>query len=88
VGKEEAGLGPPVLDWTIAMDDAMCERFGGCTLCGHARQARLVIKHIGPLALAASLCARCDRQDPQQGRLDALLAARYDPQRWDGRSPA
>jgi hypothetical protein len=40
------------------------------------------------LAIATSLCARCDRQDPQQVRLDAPLAARYDPARWEGQRPA
>ena len=64
------------------MDDAMVERFGGCTLCGYGRQARLLIRVSGTHALAVTLCARCDRQDPQQGRLDALLAARYAPQRF------
>jgi hypothetical protein len=40
------------------------------------------------LVVGASLCLRCHKQDPQQVRLDALLAARYDPARWDGRRPA
>jgi hypothetical protein len=71
----------PGLDWTVAVDDALCERFAGCALCGRWPLARLLIRESGTHALAVSLCARCDRQDPQQGRLDALLTERYAPGR-------
>jgi hypothetical protein len=81
-------MGQPGQDWTIAMDDAMVERHSSCGLCGARRRARLLIRARGPLAIAVSLCIRCDRQDPQQVRLEALLAARYDPPRWEDGRPS
>ena len=68
-------------DWLVALDDWLCERFGGCGRCGRWPLARLLIREVHTLAVAASLCARCDRQDPVQLRLDALLRARYEPAR-------
>jgi hypothetical protein len=62
------------------MDDILCERFGGCTGCGGKLLVRAVILTVGDLAVAASPCQRCDREDPAQVRIEALLAARYAPQ--------
>ena len=68
-------------DWTLALDDAMTERWGGCTLCGRWPLEQLVIREVAGLALAVSLCARCWRRDPTCQQVDALLTARYAPGR-------
>jgi hypothetical protein len=73
-----------VADWTIAMDDALTERFSGCSACGRWPPAHVGLHLLDGLALATSVCRRCGAADPQQVALGALLAARYDPRRWDG----
>ena len=65
------------MDWTIATDDLVCERWRTCALCGapHVRWAD--VHTVGALALAAVLCARCHQADPPRTRLAALLHQRY-----------
>ena len=72
---------PSSTDGLVALDDWLCERFGGCTRCGRWPLARLLIRELGARAIAVSLCARCDRQDPQQVHLDEMLEKRYAPTR-------
>jgi hypothetical protein len=76
-------------DATVAMDDILTERWpAGCTMCQRWPLWTVHTRAVHGLVVGASLCLRCHKQDPQQVRLDALLAARYDPARWDGRRPA
>jgi hypothetical protein len=67
-------MGP---DYTIAVDDAMCERFLTCLTCGQRRGVRsLDLVVVGGAVLAVARCLRCAAQDPTAARLIARLAQR------------
>ena len=67
------------MDETIPFDDLLTERMAHrCRRC--ERPPGTVHLHIRPilgLMLAAAVCRACEREDPTQARLDALLSARY-----------
>jgi hypothetical protein len=69
-------------DWTIAFDDYLVGRHARCTLCGSTSLAWVWARPVYSLAIGIGLCRSCHREDPHHQRVDALLAARYDPQRW------
>jgi hypothetical protein len=62
-------------DWTVSIDDAMCERFPVCLVCGQRAQ-RMDLWWLGTLPLAVSRCVRCAAQDPQGEVLRARLLKR------------
>ena len=74
-------------DWTIAFDDCLVARHGHCTLCGAGSLTWVWgwARPVYGVDIGISLCHVCHRQDPAYQRVDALLAARYDPQRWGQR---
>ena len=65
-------------DQTVAMDDALCERFLVCLLCGSTRQGQrtLDLVLIGGTPLAAARCVRCATQDKTGTQLIQRLAQR------------
>jgi hypothetical protein len=67
-------------DWLVALDALLCERWGPrCTVCGATPpdRAELRTRPTGH-AVVVTLCAPCDRGDPQRVQLDALQQQRYD----------
>ena len=64
-------------DWTVAIDDALCERFSVCLVCGQRAQ-RMDLWWVGTVPLAVSRCVRCADQDPQGEVLRARLLKRRD----------
>jgi hypothetical protein len=74
--KEPPPLWQPMrADWTVGIDDAMCERFPVCLVCGQQAQ-RMDLWAVGPLTLAVSRCRHCAAQDPQGEALRARLRQR------------
>jgi hypothetical protein len=68
------------LDWLVAMDDALTERWHHCTLCGRrAAQPWGEIVVVGALALMTIRCSRCYAQDPRLEAVHARLVQRYQP---------
>ena len=66
-----------VLDATIAWDDALCERFLTCLVCGQRQGVRsmdLVVVH--GLPMTVSRCLPCAGKDKDGTQLIARLAAR------------
>ena len=63
------------LDWTIAIDDMLTERWQACIECGRPPKKGSFLE-VGGLVLAISRCLRCDEQDPDALALCAHLAAR------------
>jgi hypothetical protein len=75
--------------WDMAFNDHLVQRWGhGCTLCGRGPVTWAWTRVLHGVAIGISQCARCHREDPQHEQVDALLAARYDPQRWEASHPA
>ena len=73
------------MDETIAFDDILTERCASrCLLC----QQRLTVVHLHIRPIGAPACwrrpcvAAASGRTPSCTRLDALLHARYAPQRW------
>jgi hypothetical protein len=62
-------------DWTIAIDDMLCEGFPRCLVCGAAAK-RIDLAEVGAQVWAVSRCLRCHDQDPQCLDLDVRLAQR------------
>ena len=74
---------PPGGDWTVSFDDHLVARWGqGCTLCARGPVLWAWTREVCGMAIGICLCARCHQQDPQHQRVDALLVARYAPQRF------
>jgi hypothetical protein len=73
-------MGP---DWTVAIDDALTERFLACLMCGQRQERRrsldLVLSRSRPML--AARCLRCAAQDQAGTQLLARLAARERPGR-------
>jgi hypothetical protein len=61
-------MGP---DWTVALDDALCERFPRCIDCGQAAQ-RLDAFLVGGLVVTVSRCERCFVKDKAGTHLMAI----------------
>jgi hypothetical protein len=73
-------------DWLAPFDDALCARHERCTLCGRADgRCWCDIALMPTYAVLVMVCTRCQQADPQQVRLTALLHARYDPKRYNGK---
>jgi hypothetical protein len=71
---------PPTGDYTTAFDAELSHRLLHCVLC--TREAAWLYVALypvrGPLVVAAGCCLRCGTDT---GRVQAVLAARYDPGR-------
>ena len=65
-------------DTTVAMDDALVERFLICLVCGSTRQGQrtLDLVQVGAQTLAVARCLRCCAQDPAAVQLIAQLEKR------------
>ena len=64
-------------DATIAMDDALCERFLVCLVCGQAQGMRSIdLVVVSGMPLAVARCLRCTAQDKAGGQLIQRLAQR------------
>ena len=74
-------------DWTVAVDDALCERLRCCSSCGQARPVHVGLHLLDGLAIATSVCRRCHQADPPQVVLGERLRQRYDPARWESQRP-
>jgi hypothetical protein len=74
---------PPLVDYTVAVDDCLLQRWHHCSLCGARPDVldQVLARHdrLGTLVL---LCLPCRSADPDRARLRAMLDARYDPQRF------
>lgn len=66
------------LDWTIAIDDMLCERWQACIECGRPPKKGSYLE-VGGLVLAIGRCLRCDEQDPDCLAVYARLAASVRP---------
>jgi hypothetical protein len=71
-------------DRTIAMDDIVCERWGGCTLCQRWPLWSVHTCAVHGLVVGACLCLDCFTGDKALVRLEAYLRQLYDPARWNG----
>jgi hypothetical protein len=63
------------LDWTVALDDMLCERWRACIVCGQPPKKGSFLEVDG-LVLAVGQCLRCHTNDPDCLALCARLAAR------------
>jgi hypothetical protein len=66
-------------DWTVPVNDALCNHLRCCTLCGRRDGQKWLDIFEGPppLAVAFVECERCRTRDPQRAELAALLERRY-----------
>jgi hypothetical protein len=67
-------------DWLTALDDDLLDRPRQCSQCGATAYGWGwfgILEVHTHLALAILQCQNCHRQDPDQGRLLALLRQRY-----------
>ena len=60
--QRRAQMGP---DWTIALDDALVERYPRCQVCGRAAQT-LDAFLVSGLVVMVSRCQRCAVQDSRE----------------------
>jgi hypothetical protein len=74
-------LKEPREDWTVPFDDYL-RGLDRCTLCGAGPLVWVWAREVSGVTVGISLCRPCRRLDPKHQLVDALLAARYDPQRW------
>ena len=68
------------MDETIPFDDILCERMAHrCRRCERSLTiVHLHIRKVAHLMVAAAVCRQCERADPMQHHLDALLRQRYE----------
>lgn len=67
-------------DWTIAIDDALCERYTKCVLClGPTYSMDAFV--VQGIVLAVSRCRRCAAQDPKGLRVLEQLGKREETRR-------
>ena len=67
----------PQSDWTVSVDELICQRLSPCLLCGSRRIARADLHTIGGTAVTVMLCAACHRRDRDRLEVQAKLKARY-----------
>jgi hypothetical protein len=65
-------------DWLVPIDDMVVHRVETCTVCGmHGVAGKWTVYEVGAVAVATLVCFPCQRKDPHQTQLMALLDARY-----------
>ena len=75
-------LKEPREDWTVPFDDYLSVAWTAARCAGPGRSCGCGLARCPGVTVGISLCRPCRRLDPKHQLVDALLAARYDPQRW------
>jgi hypothetical protein len=82
-GMLRALVAPPPADWTVATHHLLAGDLRHCTLCGARPEVldQILVRHQA-LGIAVVCCLPCRSADPERERMRAVLAARYNPQRF------
>jgi hypothetical protein len=70
-------------DWLVHIDGLLCERYHHCTGCGVNIQGMKVFEGLydaEACTVGYLVCGRCRAADPQDQRIAARLAVRYQGQ--------
>jgi hypothetical protein len=77
-GLLRALVQPDPVDYTVAVDDCLLQRWHHCTLCGSCPDALdQVLARSGSLGLAVFYCLPCRSADTNRNAMRALLERRY-----------